>query len=113
MYFDDCNTIEECKARYKELAKKLHPDMGGSKEEFQRLFDEYTEAMADISDENPLLSPEYVNLANALAGVFKAKNPEKYNRCASVINMAKEFLPLFEGNKTAKKVGRFLGKLEL
>ena len=113
MYFDDCDTIEECKSKYKELAKKMHPDVGGTKEEFQQLFDEYTDRLVDMAEENTLLSPEYVNLANALAGVFKAKEPEKYNRCASVLNLAKEFLPLFESNKTAKNVGKFIDKLDL
>ena len=30
-------TEADVQARYKELAKKVHPDMGGSAEEFQRL----------------------------------------------------------------------------
>jgi hypothetical protein len=31
-YFDECNTMEELKAKYKELAKKYHPDLGGDVE---------------------------------------------------------------------------------
>ena len=40
-YFVNIQTIEELKKKYKELAKKLHPDLGGTKEEFQELNNEY------------------------------------------------------------------------
>lgn len=40
-YFVNIETIEELKKAYKELAKKLHPDLGGSKEEFQSMNNEY------------------------------------------------------------------------
>ena len=40
-YFVNIQTIEELKKKYKELAKKLHPDLGGTKEEFQKLNNEY------------------------------------------------------------------------
>ena len=40
-YFVNINTIEELKKAYKELAKKLHPDLGGTKEKFQEMNNEY------------------------------------------------------------------------
>ena len=40
-YFVNIETIEELKKKYKELAKKLHPDLGGNKEEFQAMNNEY------------------------------------------------------------------------
>ena len=40
-YFVNIQTIEELKKKYKELAKKLHPDLGGNKEEFQSMNNEY------------------------------------------------------------------------
>lgn len=43
-YFKDCRTIEDVKKRYRELAKKLHPDCGGSAEEFKCMSAEYEEA---------------------------------------------------------------------
>ena len=30
-YFKDCNSLDQVKARYKELAMKWHPDRGGDK----------------------------------------------------------------------------------
>lgn len=43
-YFKDCATCEEVKARFKELAKKLHPDNGGDAEAFKAMMQEYTVA---------------------------------------------------------------------
>ena len=40
-YFRGVETLEELKKKYKELAKKLHPDLGGDKEEFQAMNNEY------------------------------------------------------------------------
>lgn len=40
-YFKHCKTIEDVKATFKELAKKLHPDCGGNAEEFKAMMQEY------------------------------------------------------------------------
>lgn len=40
-YFININTIDDVKARFKELAKKLHPDCGGDAEEFKAMMNEY------------------------------------------------------------------------
>lgn len=40
-YFYDCKTQEEAKKKYRELAKKLHPDLGGSNELMQELTRQY------------------------------------------------------------------------
>ena len=44
MYFKDCKTAEDVKARFKDLAKKLHPDCGGDAEEFKKMMSEYEKA---------------------------------------------------------------------
>ncbi len=40
-YFNNISDLTQAKLRYRELAKKLHPDKGGSAAEFQRMQDEY------------------------------------------------------------------------
>jgi curved DNA-binding protein CbpA len=54
-FFADCRTIEDVKNRYRELAKKHHPDLGGDTATMQMLNAEYTDAMrrAIPSEENP------------------------------------------------------------
>lgn len=43
-YFTECRTIEDVKAAFKELAKKLHPDNGGNEAEFKAMMQEYETA---------------------------------------------------------------------
>ena len=40
-YFSNCATSEQVKIRFKELAKKLHPDCGGDAQEFKAMMQEY------------------------------------------------------------------------
>ena len=40
-YFIGVETLDELKKKYKELAKKHHPDLGGNKEKFQSMNNEY------------------------------------------------------------------------
>lgn len=47
-YFNGITDIEEAKQRYRTLAKKLHPDMGGSAAEFRNLQEEYKSALLQI-----------------------------------------------------------------
>lgn len=49
-YFDNCNTAEDVKKRYKELAKQLHPDCGGDAEEFKRMSAEFAEAFERVKN---------------------------------------------------------------
>src|ERR1700748_946133 len=56
-WFDDCQTLEEVKAKYKQLAKQYHPDLGGDTVTMQQINRAYTEATAkaakgaNLSDE--------------------------------------------------------------
>lgn len=45
MYFQNINSKEELRKEYKRLSKKLHPDLGGSEEEFKKMLNEYQEKM--------------------------------------------------------------------
>lgn len=74
--FKDCKTIQEVKAKYRQLAKELHPDKNGSTELMQNLNAEYAFVIAklakgeNISDEevNHIIteSEEYKNAINAI-----------------------------------------------
>lgn len=41
MYFDHCHAYEELHLQYRRWCKKLHPDAGGDKAEFQQMQNEY------------------------------------------------------------------------
>ncbi|MDB5158715.1 MAG: hypothetical protein JWR50_3422 [Mucilaginibacter sp.] len=66
-WFDDCRTLEEVKAKYKQLAKQYHPDLGGDTATMQQVNTEYAYAtakavkganMTDEQAENEILSSE-------------------------------------------------------
>mgnify|MGYP001195860155 CR=1 FL=1 len=59
-YFIDCRTIEEVKSLYKQLAKVMHPDCGGSTELMQDLNKQYELATAHLLKEKSY-SDEFVN----------------------------------------------------
>lgn len=40
-YFSDCKTFQEFKARFRDLAKRFHPDHGGNAEDFKAMSNEY------------------------------------------------------------------------
>ena len=40
-YFNDIKSFMDLKKKYKKLCFKLHPDLGGDKEEFQKMQNEY------------------------------------------------------------------------
>ena len=50
MYFGNCKTAEDVKTRFKELAKKLHPDCGGNAEEFKKMMAEYETAFERLKN---------------------------------------------------------------
>lgn len=47
-YFNECTTLDEVKARYKQLAKQYHPDHGGDTAIMQAINTEYAYACAKI-----------------------------------------------------------------
>ena len=75
-HFEHCKTLEEAKAKYKKLAKQLHPDMPtGNKELFQELDNQYREFMIKALNEK---QKEYSNSSQFINYVkdFFNDNPE-------------------------------------
>lgn len=112
-YFNDCTTTDEITARYKELVKELHPDKGGTVEDFQDMQEEYEQALSEASYQSPFLADEYINVAKSLAGVFKARKPETYNKLAKVAAATPIVLSMLGGNRTTRNIAKFIEKLDL
>lgn len=47
-YFNECYTPDELHAKYRQFSKKLHPDMGGNKSDFQDMQNEYEQRKINI-----------------------------------------------------------------
>lgn len=47
-YLNSCKTMEELKAEYKRMAKRLHPDCGGTDEQMAQLNNEYDHLAAKL-----------------------------------------------------------------
>lgn len=47
-YFKGCETNDECKKRYRELCKQLHPDNGGNEAEFKEMQAQFTTAFEQV-----------------------------------------------------------------
>ena len=118
-YFNNCNTADECKTRYKELAKKLHPDIGGDTDEFQRMQAEYEQRLNEllntkVNSSKPLGLREYAALAQALADLIKVKNPALHSKLG-MLAMGASFIagsiPQAKGNTTVQSIKDLLDNL--
>jgi hypothetical protein len=54
-YFKNCKTEEDAENVFKEWVKKVHPDVGGSEDDFIELKNQYDEFLQDM---NPIDLPE-------------------------------------------------------
>ena len=57
-YFKDCNTIQEVKTKYRQLAKELHPDKNGSTELMQNLNTEYAFVITKLAKGESIIEEE-------------------------------------------------------
>lgn len=65
-YFNNIETIEELKERYRKLAKKYHPDMGGSNEEFIEMNNQYEEIYKNLSGEKNNIDDGFREIINQI-----------------------------------------------
>ena len=80
-YFKDCKTAEDVKSRYRELAKKLHPDCGGDAEQFKAMMNEYKDAFERLKS-------IHVNQAGETYEKETTETPEAF---AEIINKVIHF----------------------
>lgn len=62
IYFNECSTIEEVKAKYKTLAKEHHPDRGGNTAIMQAINGEYAYAIAALANGQNFTKEEVNNI---------------------------------------------------
>lgn len=80
-HFKDCKTIQEVKAKYRELAKTYHPDKNGSTESMQDLNAEYAFVIAKLAKGENVSEQEVNNIIieseeykNAIAAIIHHEN---------------------------------------
>ena len=81
MYFQTCHTADQCKARYKELAKQLHPDKtSGDSTAFQEMQKQYEAHLQELAAQAKRKQNrvEFQKIANAILEIVKATKPEYY-----------------------------------
>ncbi|MDR0872061.1 MAG: J domain-containing protein [Prevotellaceae bacterium] len=99
--FKTCTTADQCKTRYRELAKELHPDkQGGSSAAFQAMQAEYEARLAELIKGTRTNSIEYTRLVTALLEILKITKPEYY-----------ELVKLFGNHPTVQTVAQLITQI--
>ncbi len=74
-YFQGVFNLQQAKLRFRHFAKQLHPDAGGTAQEFQKMQDEYRITLSRLQGyHNPVSSHFSKAKANAF---FQNESPEK------------------------------------
>lgn len=89
-YFLGITDIEQAKLRYRKLAKQLHPDKGGTANDFQKMLTEYKELLLNLQQKQKVVTAtiktnsaesELINELGRLAKVLiKKQVPQNYLR---------------------------------
>ena len=80
-YFQTCFTTEEVKARYRQLAMKLHPDKGGNEADFRELNQQYEHFVLKVAQAPDLpdifsVDKDYEYFRSKI--IYKARNNHWY-----------------------------------
>lgn len=79
MYFTNCHTAADCKTRYRDLAKELHPDkQGGNSAAFQQMQEAYEARLRELQTKVPINSREATELTKAILEILRITKPEYY-----------------------------------
>lgn len=111
-YFDNYTTVDELKARYKELAKEMHPDAGGSTDDFRELVEEYSAKLEELTSVPLYLNEEYIGLGKALCGIARERKPKEFEKVSTAAKGLSMLLSL-SNKKAARDICTFIDKLEL
>lgn len=106
-YFKDCLTKEQVRARYKELAKKFHPDLGGSTEIMQKINAEYSFAIARAVNEavkNETVTPEEAEAEILNAEAYKNALNAIINLEGLIIELCGTWLWVYGDTKPHKEI---------
>ena len=85
-YLSETRTIEEAKKKYRSLAKKMHPDVGGDEEEFKILAAEYSYLEKRASEAVIANIADIMGAAGAMVNVIVETLKELYPRTRVVLN---------------------------
>ena len=95
MYFDDCTTIDELKAKRNDLLKQYHPDMAGGDADNDKIRDinlEYTRRSAEIAleqeaEENTDVTQMFLKAAvsKGVEALYKA-NPKAMKKINDILS---------------------------
>ncbi|MFW5781378.1 MAG: hypothetical protein ACOCXD_02300 [Bacteroidota bacterium] len=85
-YFEGITDLEQARLRYREVAKQLHPDKGGTAIEFQKMQEEYKSLLIRlqhshnvVTSKNPSPEPDLLSELGKLATVLIEKQvPQEY-----------------------------------
>lgn len=70
-YFNNIKDLNTLKQEFKQLAKKLHPDVGGDAEEFKKMVCEFEDLFHNLKDEKNKDTPSnLINLFNKITFLF-------------------------------------------
>lgn len=101
---------EQLKTQYKNLCRKLHPDIGGKTEDFQAMQEEYGRVLEHLKNttEQAEEKAEIVDMIFKYVSSIREVSPEVNNVCAaakSILNGVDKIAPL---NGIIKQIERLL-----